>query len=155
MLFRAGSAAIYSGIRLNRLSHLCSQAMSTTQLPLKPLSADEETRVFEERVKELEGWWNTPRFAGIKRPYTAASVVSKQGSYKPVPLQSTPLADKLFRLLQEAEKERRPLHTMGVIDPVQMTQIAERQEVVYLSGWACSSTLTAGSNEVGPDLAYV
>jgi isocitrate lyase len=129
--------------------------MSTAQLPLKPLSADAETKAFEERVKELEEWWNMPRFTGIKRPYPAASVVTKQGSYKPVPLQSEPLADKLFRLLKEAEKEKRPLHTIGVIDPVQMSQIAENQEVVYLSGWACSSTLTAGSNEVGPDLACV
>jgi len=127
--------------------------MSTGQLPLKPLSVDEEEKQFHERVKDLEAWWNTSRFEGIKRPYSAASVVSKQGSYKPVPLQSAPAADKLFRLLKDAEKEKRPLHTIGVIDPVQMTQVAQELEVVYLSGWACSSTLTAGSNEVGPDLA--
>lgn len=68
---------------------------------------------------------------------------------------STPLAEKLFRMLQEAEREKKPLHTIGVIDPVQMTQMVERQEVVYISGWACSSTLVHGSNDVGPDLAYV
>ena len=39
---------------------------------------------------------------------------------------------------------------MGVIDPVQLTQQAAHQEVVYLSGWACSSTLTT-TNEVSPD----
>ncbi|KIJ46468.1 hypothetical protein M422DRAFT_165326 [Sphaerobolus stellatus SS14] len=127
--------------------------MSTSQLSLKPLSVDEEEKVFQQRVKDLEEWWKTPRFEGIKRPYTAEAVVSKQGSYKPVPLQSAPVADKLFRLLKEAEAEKRPLHTIGVIDPVQMTQVVQDLEVVYLSGWACSSTLTAGTNEVGPDLA--
>ena len=40
-----------------------------------------------------------------------------------------------------------PLHTIGIINLVQMMQQAECQEVVYLSCWACSSTLTTGSNE--------
>lgn len=39
---------------------------------------------------------------------------------------------------------------MGAIDPVQMTQQAPHQEVLYLSGWACSATLTP-TNEVSPD----
>lgn len=129
--------------------------MSSVQLPLNPLSADEEARDFDQRVQELQAWFDSSRFTGIKRPYTAASVVSKQGSYRPLPLPSTPLAEKLFRMLREAEKEKKPLHTIGVIDPVQMTQMAERQQVVYISGWACSSTLVHGSNDVGPDLAYV
>ena len=40
---------------------------------------------------------------------------------------------------------------MGAIDPVQMTQQAANQEVLYVSGWACSSVLTT-TNEVSPDL---
>lgn len=39
---------------------------------------------------------------------------------------------------------------MGAIDPVQMTQQAPHQEVLYISGWACSSLLTS-TNEVSPD----
>ena len=39
---------------------------------------------------------------------------------------------------------------MGAIDPVQMTQQAPNQEVLYVSGWACSSVLTT-TNEVSPD----
>lgn len=39
---------------------------------------------------------------------------------------------------------------MGAIDPVQMTQQAPHQEVLYVSGWACSSVLTT-TNEVSPD----
>lgn len=39
---------------------------------------------------------------------------------------------------------------MGAIDPVQMTQQAAHQEVLYVSGWACSSVLTT-TNEVSPD----
>lgn len=120
---------------------------------MHPPTVDEEARDFEQRVRELEAWFNTPRFAAIKRPYSASSVVSKQGSHRPLPLPSALVSEKLFNLLQDAAKDGRPLHTLGVIDPVQMTQQAERQEVVYVSGWACSSTLTTGNNEVGPDLA--
>lgn len=39
---------------------------------------------------------------------------------------------------------------MGAIDPVQMTQQAPNQEVLYISGWTCSSVLTT-TNEVSPD----
>lgn len=40
--------------------------------------------------------------------------------------------------------------TVGAIDPVQMTQQAPHQEILYISGWACSSVLTS-TNEVSPD----
>lgn len=39
---------------------------------------------------------------------------------------------------------------VGAIDPIQMTQQAANQEVLYISGWACSSVLTS-TNEVSPD----
>jgi isocitrate lyase len=39
---------------------------------------------------------------------------------------------------------------VGAIDPVQMTQQAPNQEVLYISGWACSSVLTT-TNEVSAD----
>ena len=42
------------------------------------------------------------------------------------------------------------LCSVGAIDPVQMTQQAPNQEVLYVSGWACSSVLTT-TNEVSPD----
>lgn len=128
---------------------------STAQaLPLDPPAADEEARIFEERVTEMEAFFSSPRFTGIKRPYSAASVALKQGSLPVVPLPSTLLADKLFGILNRAAEAKKPVHTMGAIDPVQMTQMARHQEVVYISGWAASSVLTTASNEVGPDLGY-
>jgi isocitrate lyase len=39
---------------------------------------------------------------------------------------------------------------VGAIDPVQMTQQAPHQEILYVSGWACSAVLTS-TNEVSPD----
>ena len=90
--------------------------------------------------------FDPPRLSTIKRPYSA--VTSKKGSIPILPL----LADKLYILFDNASKDGQPVHTMGAVDPVQMTQMAPHQEVVYVSGWACSSLLTTGNNDVGPDL---
>ena len=121
-------------------------------LPLDPPSASAESSAFAARIAALEAFFSQPRFASLKRPYSAAAVASKQGSLPALPLPSTLLADKLYALFERAAAEGRPVHTMGAVDPVQMTQMARWQEVVYISGWAASSLLTTANNEVGPDL---
>ncbi|RAK96875.1 methylisocitrate lyase ICL2 [Aspergillus ibericus CBS 121593] len=108
-----------------------------------------EDALYEQQIKDVEAWWNSPRFEGIKRPYSAADVVSKRGSLQQT-YPSSLMARKLFNLLNERAAEGKPVHTMGAIDPVQMTQQAANQEVLYISGWACSSLLTT-TNEVSPD----
>ncbi|KAG6846050.1 hypothetical protein H0H87_006414 [Tephrocybe sp. NHM501043] len=129
-----------------------SSATSLPSLPIQQPSMDEEATLFAQRTQEMEGFFSQPRFASIKRTYSASSVASKQGSMPVLPLPSTLLANKLHALLTKAASEGKPVHTMGAIDPVQMTQMARHQEVVYVSGWAASSVLTTGNNEVGPDL---
>ncbi|KAI1655891.1 isocitrate lyase [Daldinia decipiens] len=118
-------------------------------LPEAKKSGAAEDALYEQQIKDVEAWWASPRYEGIKRPYTPSDVVSKRGSQ----LQSYPssvMARKLFNLIKEREAKGEPIHTMGAIDPVQMTQQAPHQEVLYISGWACSSVLTS-TNEVSPD----
>jgi isocitrate lyase len=103
----------------------------------------------------VETFFSQPRFSGLSRPYSAAAVASKQGSLPPLPLPSTLLADKLYAVFDRAAKEGKPVHTLGAVDPVQMTQMARWLEVMYVSGWAASSLLTTANNEVGPDLGWV
>ena len=130
--------------------------MSTLpSLRLTPPTPAEEQAEFDARVADMEAFFNLPRFASLRRPYTPAQVASKQGALPVLPLPSTLLANKLYALFEKAAEEGRPVHTMGAIDPVQMTQMAPHQEVVYVSGWACSSVLTTGNNDVGPDLGCV
>ncbi|KAF8079082.1 isocitrate lyase [Lyophyllum atratum] len=140
-----------SGIR-QTLRTMSSAASTVPTLPLQPPSVDEEAALFGQRTSEMEDFFNQPRFESIKRTYSASDVASKQGSMPALPLPSTLLANKLHALFSKAAKEEKPIHTMGAIDPVQMTQMARHQEVVYISGWAASSVLTTGNNEVGPDL---
>ncbi|KAK2461473.1 hypothetical protein APHAL10511_005936 [Amanita phalloides] len=115
-------------------------------------SPKEENGLFEQRKLEMAEYFSLPRFRHIKRPYTPSDVASKQGFMPVLPLPSTLLADKLHAILSKAAEAGQPVHTMGAIDPVQMTQMARHQDIVYVSGWAASSLLTTANNEVGPDL---
>ncbi|KAL5611509.1 hypothetical protein BROUX41_000897 [Berkeleyomyces rouxiae] len=108
-----------------------------------------EDELYAAQLKEVEDWWKSPRFHGIKRPYSAQDVVTKRGTQSQT-YTSSVMARKLFDLVKEREAAGKPIHTLGAIDPVQMTQQASNQEVLYISGWACSSLLTT-TNEVSPD----
>lgn len=119
------------------------------QLAKESAKPDLEQQLFDEQVKQVKEWWASPRYKGIKRPYTPEDVVSKRGTLQQV-YPSSLTARKLFNLLEERAAEGKPVHTMGAIDPIQMTQQAPHQEILYVSGWACSSVLTS-TNEVSPD----
>ncbi|TQS35135.1 hypothetical protein Golomagni_04452 [Golovinomyces magnicellulatus] len=157
---------IRHGIRLNPIHrHINSIRLSPkkfTQSTRCELSTDDfqllpeqektgaaEDELYKKQVKDVTAWWASPRFEGIKRSYSATDVVSKRGSQLQV-YPSSVMARKLFNLVKEREAVGKPIHTMGAIDPIQMTQQAANQEVLYVSGWACSSILTT-TNEVSPD----
>ncbi len=112
-------------------------------------AGDAEDLLFKQLVEDVKKWWASPRYKGIKRPYTPEDVVSKRGTLQQT-YPSSIMARKLFNLLAERAAEGKPVHTMGAIDPVQMTQQAPNQEILYVSGWACSSVLTT-TNEVSAD----
>lgn len=118
-------------------------------LPETSKSGAAEEEVFAQQIKQVEEWWSSPRYKGIKRPYSASDVVSKRGTLQQT-YPSSLMARKLFNLLSQRAEEGKPVHTMGAIDPVQMTQQAPHQEILYVSGWACSSVLTT-THEVSPD----
>ncbi|GLB38435.1 putative isocitrate lyase PEP mutase superfamily, isocitrate lyase family protein [Lyophyllum shimeji] len=110
-----------------------------------------EHAAFAKEVAQVEEWWSSPRFARVKRPYTAAEVVAKRGTI-PIQYPSNIQAKKLWGILAEHVKRGTPSHTYGALDPVQVTQMARYLETVYVSGWQSSSTASS-TNEPGPDLA--
>jgi isocitrate lyase len=136
-----------SGANSSVSSLLSSEAYQL--LPTSTKAGGAEDDLFDQQVEDVSSWWASARFKGIKRPYTPQDVVSKRGSILQTYASST-MARKLFKLLDERAARGEPVHTMGAIDPVQMTQQAANQEVLYVSGWACSSVLTT-TNEVSPD----
>lgn len=79
-------------------------------LPEAEKAGAAEDALYKQQIKDVESWWASPRFEGIKRPYTAADVVSKRGSQ----MQSYPsslMARKLFNLIKEREAKGEPIHT--------------------------------------------
>jgi len=107
-----------------------------------PSSVENEDTLFEERVAQIDGWFKQPRFKNVMRPYHAATVASKQGSLE-IQYPSSQQAKKLWELLSKHAAEGTPALTMGAIDPVQMTQMAPHLDLLYVSGWACSSVLAS------------
>lgn len=156
-MYRAGplrmfSISMRSGGNLPKVESPVSAPMESDRFQL--LSTAEkvgpaEDELYQKQVESVKSWWSSPRYEGIKRPYTAEDVVSKRGALQQI-YPSSLMARKLFNLLKERGAAGQPLHTMGAIDPVQMTQQAPNQEVLYISGWACSSVLTT-TNEVSAD----
>jgi isocitrate lyase len=131
-----------------------SRAASEPAFYLDPPSVEQEEAKLNATTQQVQEWFDSPRFKGIKRPYTAREVAIKRGSYPIDPLNPVNIqAKKLFAVLSRAAEAGKPVHTLGAIDPVQQSQMARNQEVVYISGWASSSVLTTAMNEVGPDLA--
>jgi isocitrate lyase len=69
-----------------------------------------EDALYEQQIRDVESWWKSPRYEGIKRPYTAADVVSKRGSLQQT-YPSSLMARKLFNLLNERAAAGQPVHT--------------------------------------------
>lgn len=79
-------------------------------LPQQDKAGPPEDALYQQQIRDVEQWWSTSRYAGVKRPYTAADVVSKRGSLQ----QSYPsslMARKLWNLVQERLTAGEPIHT--------------------------------------------
>jgi isocitrate lyase len=79
-------------------------------VPESEKAGSAEDALYEQQLKDVEAWWASPRYEGIKRPYSPADVVSKRGSQ----MQSYPssvMARKFFNLIKEREAAGEPIHT--------------------------------------------
>jgi isocitrate lyase len=98
-----------------RMSASTLQAVDPFQLLSEASKAGQaEDALFDEQVQAVRDWWASPRYKGIKRPYSAEDVVSKRGSLQ----QSYPsslMARKLFNLLEERAAKGEPVHTSAFI----------------------------------------
>jgi hypothetical protein len=90
---------------------IASRMSSTISRPhrLPPLPEEEES-ILQAEISAVEEWWRSPRWKGIKRPYSARDVATKRGRLS----QSYPssiMANKLFSLLSERAEKGLPVHT--------------------------------------------
>lgn len=69
-----------------------------------------EDALYKAAVNQVNEWFQSPRYEGIKRPYTAEDIVSKRGSvHQTYP--SSLMARKLFDLFKERAAQGLPVHT--------------------------------------------
>lgn len=93
-------------------------------LPEAAKAGQAEDALFEEQVQQVKDWWASPRYNGIKRPYSAEDVVSKRGALQQT-YPSSLMARKLFNLFEERAAKGEPVHTSALVLFPVMNTIAD------------------------------
>jgi isocitrate lyase len=111
------------------------------------------TRSFEQEINETQEWFDSPRFAGIVRPYTARQVVEQRGTIGHDYTIAREAAAAFYDRLRELFAERKSITTFGPYSPGQAVAMKRMGiEAIYLGGWATSAK-GGTSEDPGPDLA--
>src|SRR5437773_5434403 len=111
------------------------------------------TRSFEQEINETQEWFDSPRFAGIVRPYTARQVVEQRGTIGHDYTIAREAAAAFYDRLRELFAERKSITTLGPYSPGQAVAMKRMGiEAIYLGGWATSAK-GGTSEDPGPDLA--
>ncbi|MCE0490150.1 isocitrate lyase [Pantoea sp. Mb-10] len=88
-----------------------------------------------QQIAQLQSSWNTARWQGITRPYSAEDVVNLRGSVNPVCTLAERGATKLWALLNGSARKGY-INSLGALTGGQAVQQAKAGiEAIYLSGW--------------------
>ena len=110
-------------------------------------------RSFEQEINETQEWFDSPRFAGIVRLYTALQVVEQRGTIGHDYTIAREAAAAFYDRLCELFAERKSITTFGPYSPGQAVAMKRMGiEAIYLGGWATSAK-GGTSEDPGPDLA--
>jgi len=118
------------------------------------IEADAETQSgFEQEVADTQRYFDSPRFEGITRLYSARQVVEQRGTI-PVDYTVARKASKAFyQRLRELFAEKKSITTFGPYSPGQAVTMKRMGiEGIYLGGWATSAKGSV-TEDPGPDLA--
>src|SRR5688572_7367168 len=111
------------------------------------------TTPFEQEVAAAQRYFESPRFAGILRLYTARQVAEQRGT---IPIDYTvarEAAAAFYERLRELFAQRQSITTFGPYSPGQAVALKRMGiEGIYLGGWATSAKGST-SEDPGPDLA--
>ena len=79
-------------------------------LPTSEKNGATEDSLFSQEVEDVKQWWASPRYDGIRRPYSAEDVISKRGTLQQT-YPSSLMARKLFNLFKKKAAAGEPVHT--------------------------------------------
>jgi len=101
----------------------------------------------------MQEWFDSPRFAGIIRLYTARQVVEQGGTIRHDYTIAREAAAAFYDRLRQLFAERKSITTFGPYSPGQAVVMKRMGiEGIYLGGWATSAK-GGTSEDPGPDLA--
>jgi isocitrate lyase len=108
---------------------------------------------FDAQVAATEAWFASPRFAGIRRLYSARQVVEQRGAIAQDYAVAREAAVAFHERLRQLFGEGKSVTTFGPYSPGQAVAMKRKGiEGIYLGGWATSAKGSA-DEDPGPDLA--
>jgi len=108
---------------------------------------------FEQDVAATQRYFDSPRFDGITRLYTARQVAEQRGTIPADYIVAREAAAAFYDRLRELFAERKSITTFGPYSPGQAVTMKRMGiEGIYLGGWATSAKGST-SEDPGPDLA--
>ncbi|EPQ76600.1 isocitrate lyase ICL2 [Mycobacterium marinum] len=115
---------------------------------------DTEVRTpFEQEVTDTQRYFDSSRFAGIVRLYTARQVVEQRGTIPNDYTVARTAAGAFYQRLRELYTEKKSVTTFGPYSPGQAVSMKRMGiEAIYLGGWATSAKGST-TEDPGPDLA--
>ncbi|MDT5068384.1 MAG: isocitrate lyase [Mycobacterium sp.] len=116
-------------------------------------AAPEAGTPFEQDVAATQRYFDSPRFEGIIRLYTARQVVEQRGTIAADYIVAREAAAAFFDRLRELFAQHKSITTFGPYSPGQaVTMKRNGIEGIYLGGWATSAKGSI-NEDPGPDLA--
>ncbi len=107
----------------------------------------------QEQIAETQAWFDSPRFAGITRLYSARQIVEQRGTIPNDYTVAREAAAAFFDRLRALYGEKKGITTFGPYSPGQAVVIKRLGiEAIYLGGWATSAKGST-TEDPGPDLA--
>ncbi len=108
---------------------------------------------FDREVCETQKWFDSPRFEGITRLYSARQVVAQRGTIRNDYTVARTAAIGFYERLRELFEERKSITTFGPYSPGQAVTMKRLGiEGIYVGGWATSAKGST-TEDPGPDLA--
>jgi isocitrate lyase len=111
------------------------------------------TTPFDEEVLETQAWFDSQRFEGITRLYSARQIVAQRGTIRQDYTVARQAAEQFYDRLRELFEQRRSITTFGPYSPGQAVAMKRLGiEGIYIGGWATSAK-GSDTEDPGPDLA--
>jgi isocitrate/methylisocitrate lyase len=129
--------------------------MSTIEVDARTQTQFEQSShdSFESDVAATQQYFDTPRFDGITRLYSARQVAEQRGTIAADYIIAREAAEAFYPRLRELFAQRKSITTFGPYSPGQAVTMKRMGiEGIYLGGWATSAKGSI-NEDPGPDLA--